>query len=163
MYTDANLELAPTGTDASSGPYYSSSIDRTVSPDFGSGAQMAAAINLETYTVGSSSSSTFELVVSSAANLQTNPIVIGSITVAATVLENLDDATRKDAGLIYVRASPDPTYVFGIKASGVTQRYLGIRITHATDPSAMTVTANLVEGCVSVPGASYHASGIEIA
>jgi hypothetical protein len=161
-YTDKQLELIASGTDVKTGPYYSSSIDLVVSPDVGTGNEIMAFINVETYTAGTNTAVTFDVVTSSVSGLSTTPKVIGSSgPISAADLEAIDDAGRVGYAPLVVKINPD--HFSDITVSGVAERYLGLRLTHATaDPSAMTVQAQFVECAGSRPEISHHASGFTI-
>ena len=164
-YTDKDLTLIASGTDVKTGPFYSSSIDLTVSPDIGTGEQLVALIVVETFTdSGSGTGCHFEIVSSEASNLQTTPRVLGSSgDILSADLELCDDAGRPGAYQpIVVRINPN--HWGALAVSGVADRYIGLRIVHdGADPTALTVHAQFTLNWTSSPAISHHASGMTIA
>ena len=136
------------------------SIDLTLSPDLGSGEQLVAIINVESYTAGSATGCTFDIITSSAADLETSPKVIGSLLVSSTELEARDSGAYKAPVVVRI----NPGHEGSTPPGGVTERYVGIRFNHAgalaTD---MTVTAYFTLGYPSDPALSHHTSGFIIA
>lgn len=168
-YTDLELELIPSGTDVSTGSYYSTGyVDLGVSPDVGTGADIVALITIETYTQGSNSALTAQIITSSTTALTGNTSVVGSSpSITAAELEAMDDAGRVGYQPIIVRINPNHWDALSTATTGVSSgigRYLGLRLVHATaNPTAITVHATFVTNWTSNPALSWHASGSVIA
>ena len=141
---------------------YSSSIDLTVSPDMGTGEQLVAMIVIESYTAGSSTSTEFDIVTSSTADLTTSPAVVGTRTLGAARIEQRDLGAGGTKQAIIVRINPDQEEITSV--SSVDERYIGIQFNHATaTPTDMTVTAYFITNYQSDPTLAHHASGFIIA
>jgi len=175
MYTDKALELIASGTDCTTAsPFFSTAfdlaagigvggtVDGIISPDVGSGNQVVAIINVETYTAGSNTTVTFDVVSSVDTSFSDLGILIGSSgPILAADMELIDNAGRVGYAPIVVRLNPD--HFSAIDVAGANARYLGIRITYATDPTALTVRASLADTFQGRPEVSHHKSGIVIA
>ena len=168
-YTDLDLELIPSGTDVSTGPYYSTGyVDLGVSPDVGTGADIVAIITVETYTEGSNAGLTAQIVTASNTALTSAQTVVGnSGTITAAELEAMDDAGRIGYQPIIVRINPNHWDTLSTSTTGVSSdvgRYLGLKLSYTTaNPGAITVHATFVTNWTSSPALSWHASGSVIA
>lgn len=157
MIVDQELRVNNGETVRATDPDYSSAIDLTISPDLANGTELYAVIVVDTYALGSSTATTFNIVTSSAEALSTTPRVIGSTTLTAAQLEARDDDANKQA--IVIRINPDQDGAGGL-VSSADERYLGIQYDHATAaPTTMTVTAYFTTSYQSDPAHSQHAAG----
>ena len=151
-YTDLDLELIPSGTDVSTGPYYSTGyVDLGVSPDVGTGADIVAIITVASNTALTSAQT----------------VVGNSGTITAAELEAMDDAGRIGYQPIIVRINPNHWDSLSTSTTGVSSdvgRYLGLKLSYTTaNPGAITVHATFVTNWTSSPALSWHASGSVIA
>lgn len=161
MIVDQGLRVCNAVSVRESDPDYSSSIDLTKSPDLGSGCEIWAAVVVDTYTAGTSTATTINVVTSSVTGLSTTPRVIGTVTLTAAQLEARDDDANKQP--IIIKINPDQDS--GTDTTGVAERYLGLEFDHATAaPTVMTVTAYIGAGAYqSDPTHGYQDSGFTIA
>jgi hypothetical protein len=166
MILDQGLIVCDDITVRGSDPDYSSAIDMTLSPDFGSGSRLCAVITCSAYTIGSSTSTTINIVTSASSTLST-PKTIGSLLVLAADWESRDAVGLDIAAVcapIVVWANPQHEIVNrdANPITGVTERYLGLEFDHATTPTVLTVTAYFTTDYQGDPHNAYFAPGMTV-
>ena len=175
MYTDNALEVIPSGTDCTADPFYSTAIDLAdgigvggtspgvISPDVGTGRQLVAIVNVESYTQGSDAGTTIDVITSSASALSSPRIIGTSGQIGTGQMAAIDNNGGKEAYQpIVIRINPD--HFTDIDVSAAAERYIGIQITSVTAaPAVLTVSASFAEHFQSPPAVTHHTSGFTIA
>ena len=160
MYIDNNLTLCASQDVKASGALSTFVSLGGLNPDIGNGQDIYAVINVETYTAGSSTGTTIDLVTSVDDGSTVTAIVSSTGLVAAAAFELADDAGRIGGAPIVLKINPQH---LGAYAPGTADMEIGLRFTHATDDcTAFTATAHLVVGYPSRIEASHQASGFTI-
>lgn len=158
MIVDNELKLNDGDNVRASDPDFSSSFDLTLSPELGIGHEVYAVIVVDTYTAGSSTGTTFNLIQSSSETFASGNNVMASRFVSATNLEARDDDANKQPIVLKFQVDME-----SINVSGTGKRYLGIRYDHDTaQPTVMTATAYLTTDFQSDPKHGFFASGSTI-
>ena len=157
MIVDNELKLNDATDVRVSDPDFSSAFDLTISPELGIGHEVYAVIVVNTYTKGTSTGTTFNLIQSSSETFASGNNVMASRFVSGDDLEARDDGANKQPIVLKFQVDME-----SINVGGTGKRYLGIRYDHNTAPDVMTVTAYLTTDFQSDPKHGFFASGSTI-